>query len=90
MLETVWIFPWDTVHVAKRKDKSKSDEYCAFNKDYNTAIMTDMSNVLNANIIIILAENLSTKVKSMEPFFNVNISLFTVYVKVNGQWRIRE
>ena len=80
-------FPYDTLDVPTRKWQSKADLYIMFNLDFNVLALTEMKNVLGAEVITKSTRRSNgEQLTQGETFFHVPVEKFEFYVLNGREW----
>jgi hypothetical protein len=81
-------FPYNTIDVPTRKWQSKANLYVMFNLSFDVLALTEMKNILNAEIITKATHRSNGEyITQGETFFRVPTDMFRFYVKSMGVWR---
>lgn len=68
-------FPYKTIHVPKRKEKSRADLFIMFNSDLSFLFITKMKSILNSKVVHKATLNKLTGIRTFnEPFFEFSMS----------------
>jgi hypothetical protein len=72
---------WNSIDVPYRKKDSKSNLFIMINKNFDTLAITNMKNILNADVY-----QKKTIYTNEESFFKVDINNFKIYFKNKDSW----
>jgi hypothetical protein len=72
---------WNSIDVPYRKKDSKSNLFIMINKNFDTLAITNMKNILNADVY-----QKKTIYTNEESFFKVDINKFKIYFKNKDSW----
>ncbi len=82
-------FPYSTIDVPTRKWQSKANLYVMFNLGFDALALTEMKNILNAEVITKSTRRSSGEyITQGETFFHVPTGLFRFYVKSDSTWTL--